>query len=176
MIVVVEGVNDRAAVKRALDVDVITTGGFDFGPHVEAQLARGQRTRGLVVLTDPDHAGEQIRRRVESLVGPCAHARIARDACRRRGRLGVEYAPPDVIRQALSEVRPASADVGDVFTVADLFAHGLTGHPHSRGRREALGARLSVGYANAKQLLARLNALGVTRDEFEEAARALGEP
>ncbi len=167
MIVVVEGTNDRAAVRRAVDVDVITTGGFDFGPQVEAQLRRGSQTRGLVVLTDPDHAGEQIRRRVEALVGPCAHARVPRDACRGRGRLGVEYAPPAVIRRALAEVR--RAEPRDAFTMADLWAHGLTGRPYSRAKREALGARLSVGYANAKQLLVRLHALGVSRDEFEAA-------
>ncbi|MEM6930410.1 MAG: ribonuclease M5 [Myxococcota bacterium] len=172
MIVVVEGVNDRAAVRRALDVDVITTGGFDFGPDVEAQLRRGQQTRGLVVLTDPDHAGEQIRRRVEALVGSCAHARVPREACRRRGRLGVEYASPRVIRRALAEVR-ASSEPRTTFTMADLWASQLTGHPNSRARREALGTRLSIGYANAKQLLVRLHALGVSREEFELAIALL---
>jgi len=172
-IVVVEGVHDRAAVRPAVDVDVICTGGFDFGPDVVARLQRGQQTRGLVVLTDPDHAGEQIRRRIEELVGPCAHARVPRDACRRRGRLGVEYASRDTIRRALEGVRSSVPAAASPFTAADLRAHGLEGHPAARARREALGKALSIGYANAKQLLVRLKALGVTRAEFEAAVAEL---
>ncbi|MEN0063141.1 MAG: DUF4093 domain-containing protein [Myxococcota bacterium] len=171
-VVVVEGIHDRAAVLRAVEVDVLCTGGFGFGADVEAQLKRAYATRGLILFTDPDHAGEQIRRRIEALVGPCAHARLTREACRGSGRLGVEYASPQVIREALAHVRRPTSQVR--FTMADLFAHALTGHPHAKARRRELGARLSLGYANAKQLLVRLQALDVSREEFEAAMAEMG--
>ena len=170
--VVVEGPSDAVAVHRAVEADVLCTGGHAFGVDVEARLRRAHATRGLVVFTDPDPAGEQIRRRVEAMVGPCRHAHLTRAECTRDGDIGVEHASPAAVRAALARARPGTATARTEFHTADLWAHGLTG-PGSRARRVALGQALGIGYGNARQLLRRLNRYGVTRDELDAALAKL---
>ena len=172
-IVVVEGVHDAVAVARAVRAEVVVTGGFALGPDAVARIRRGARVRGVVVLTDPDSAGEQIRRRVDALVPDCRHAWIAREHCTSgRGRVGVEYAGPEAIRAALAGARSArrpEGPAGDTFTVADLLRHGLADGPGALARRAAVGRALGLGYGNGRQLLRRLNAYAVTRGEFDAA-------
>ena len=172
-IVVVEGQNDAAAVRRAVEAEILCTGGHAFGADVEARLKRAHERCGLIVLTDPDPAGEQIRRRITALVGDCRHAHVPRALCVRRGNVGVEHASAQAIRQALALARPSESDAVAEFTEADLFAHGLSGGVGAKERRTALGHTLGLGFGNARQLLRRLNAYGVTRAEFEAAVASL---
>ena len=51
--------------------------------------------------------------------------------------------------------------------------NGLSGSDSASERRAKAGAILGVGYANAKTFLTRLNHYGVTREEFNEAIKAL---
>jgi ribonuclease M5 len=51
----------------------------------------------------------------------------------------------------------------------DLLLFNLAGGPGSKDRREKLGEILGIGYTNGKQLLNRLNNLGVSREEFLKA-------
>ena len=172
-IIVVEGQNDLAAIRRAVEAEVLCTGGFAFGRDVEARLKRGHASRGLIVLTDPDAGGAQIRRRVEALVGDCVHAHLPREACTRDGDIGVEHASAEAIRSALDRARASTMQAVTEFTEADLFRHGLNGGANARARRAALGERLGIGFGNARQLLRRLNAYGVRRDEFNAAVATL---
>jgi ribonuclease M5 len=174
-IVVVEGIHDQTAVLAAVEAEVICTGGFAFGRDVEARLRRGHATRGLLVLTDPDAAGKQIRARVTALVGPCLHAHLPRRRATRArdGNVGVENASPADIRAAIAAARPATALDRHEFTAQDLFDARLNGCASARARRAALGETLSLGFGTARQLLRRLNRYGVTREEFDRAVDAL---
>ena len=60
------------------------------------------------------------------------------------------------------------------FGMSDLLRFGLQGTPDARDRRIRLGNTLNLGYGNARQLLRRLNHLGVTREEAHaEAMKAV---
>lgn len=61
-IIVVEGRDDAAAVRRAIDADVIAIHGFGIDRETWTELELAYKKRGLIILTDPDHAGEQIRK------------------------------------------------------------------------------------------------------------------
>ena len=45
-----------------VDCDTIETHGFGITKETWAELEIAYKERGLIILTDPDHAGEQIRR------------------------------------------------------------------------------------------------------------------
>jgi len=172
-LVVVEGAHDISAVRQAVDAECIATVGHALPAHVIETIRGAQRRCGVVILTDPDHAGEQIRRRVEALVGPCKHAYVPRVECTRLGDVGIENAAPQAIRVALAAAHTTEVDRPTEFVVADLLRHGLQGGVGARQRRRALGATLGLGYGNSRQLLRRLNRFGVSRDDFEQAAAAL---
>ncbi len=58
-IIVVEGRDDTARIKLAVDADTIETNGSAIGDEVIRQIRLAQETRGVIVLTDPDFPGRR---------------------------------------------------------------------------------------------------------------------
>ena len=76
-IVVVEGRDDTAAIKRSVDALTIETHGYGIRQETWDLIAKAYETVGIIVFTDPDHAGEQIRRRImERFPMPAKHFSI----------------------------------------------------------------------------------------------------
>jgi ribonuclease M5 len=168
-IIVVEGRADERAVKAAVDAEVIVTSGYGISRETWARIAAAQARTGIIIFTDPDPAGDQIRRKINQRIPGCKNAYLTRrDACR-KGNIGIENARPAAISKALLQTRCTAAPQSPLFTLADLQHHRLMAHPQATRRREALGRLLAIGYANAKQLLTRLNRCGISRAQFEEA-------
>jgi ribonuclease M5 len=173
--IVVEGQNDRAAVRRALDAEVIVTGGFALNRAAMEKIRIAYEKRGIIILTDPDRAGERIRKALAEKFPEAGHAFVAREDAERGGDVGVEQASAQAILDALAKTRTHTQPERAVFAMADIFAHNLTGAGGATQRRAAIGKALGIGYANAKAFLARLNNYGVTREDFEQALAALEE-
>lgn len=172
-IVVVEGIHDKERVQSAVAADVVVTGGSHIRPEVFGMLARAAGTRGVIVLTDPDFAGEQIRRRISEAFPACRHAFLSRAEAEAGRDVGVENASPDAIRAAFSAVRDRCFSPRPAAGVVwgDMLAGGLAGTAEAARRRECVGRELRIGYGNAKTFFKRLNALNVSRQEFEAALR-----
>ena len=56
-VIVVEGRDDTVAIKRAVEADTIETGGSAINKQILKRIALAQERRGVIILTDPDHAG-----------------------------------------------------------------------------------------------------------------------
>lgn len=171
-VIVVEGKRDTIAVRRAVDADTIETGGSAVGQDVLSRIELAQKKRGVIILTDPDHAGERIRSIVAGRVPGCKHAFLAREDALLADDIGVENAQPEAIREALAGVRTEAESQGTDFGWADLHAAGLAGTIGAAERRLCVGRRLRIGYANAKTFLKRCAMFGITRAEVEEACAA----
>lgn len=174
-IIVVEGKDDVSAIKRAIDAEVITTGGFGLGDHVIERIKTAAKKRGVIIFTDPDFAGEKIRKIIASQVPGCKHAFLPKEQAIKDGDIGIENASPESIISALNKARSESIEKITEFTQNDLLDNGLIGFDGASYRRDALGKILGIGYGNAKQFLSRLNNYGVTREEFNEALKKLEE-
>jgi ribonuclease M5 len=61
-VLVVEGKMDVVAIDKAVEADCITTGGFTLSKRSLNDIAEAYKKRGIIILTDPDGAGERIRR------------------------------------------------------------------------------------------------------------------
>ena len=176
--VVVEGRDDEAAVLRAVDAAGLSTHGWGMSEEALANIENAYARQGIVILTDPDHAGEEIRRRLSERFPKAKQAYLSRpDAEKRKdGRvadIGVENADPEAIRDALlaakAQVREAAPQ--DAVTPADLISLGLAGSPQSNALRQAVGRELGIGSCNAKAFCRRLSAFGITREELLAAWR-----
>ncbi|MFR5266258.1 ribonuclease M5 [Clostridium sp.] len=170
-VIVVEGRDDVTAVKRAVDAEIIAVGGFGINGNVIERIKEAQKRKGVIVLTDPDFAGEKIRNIIRKRVPDVKHAYIARvDGTRAKdGNIGVENASPEVIIRALEEAKITLEEKREEFIFADLVYFKLAADPKAKQRRELLGKELSIGYGNANQLLSRLNNYGISKDEFVKA-------
>jgi len=168
-IIVVEGKDDITVVKAALDAEVIATGGFGYKKEFVKTLKNISEKRGIIILTDPDYAGEQIRRDLAKHIKNCKHAFLPQGKALKKGDIGVENADKEDIVEAILKARPSNIERKEEFTKEELIVLGLAGGPKSREKREKLGEILGIGYANSKQFLNRLNNFGITRKEFKEA-------
>ncbi len=168
-VIIVEGKADIARVKRAVDADLIATEGFVLSERTLRDIGYAYEKRGIIILTDPDGAGERIRRFLAQRFPDALHAFVPREEATANDDVGIEQASPAAIRQALAQLRRREFEPRNEFTIADLWRAGLDGTPDAAARRASMGALLGIGYANAKKFLERLNHYDVTREEWEEA-------
>jgi len=170
--IVVEGRDDVTAVKAAVEAELIIVNGFAVRKRSTLEKIRvAQERTGVIVFTDPDFAGEKIRKTIEDYVPGVKHAYIGRKAGTRArdGNVGIENAKPDVIIEALAKAKCKMVEKVENFSPADMIEYGLSGSNESKERRQEAGVVLGIGYANAKQFLSKLNHFGITREEFLEA-------
>lgn len=171
-IIVVEGKNDTHKVKQAVQADTIETNGAGMTKETIELIRLAQKRRGVIVFTDPDFAGNQIRERINKLVPGCKHAYLPKSEAKpekKRASVGIEHASNEAIRQALRNVHEISELGTSDICREDLLTYGLIGSSDAKEKRELLGAHLHIGYANAKQLLKRLHLFAISRHELKEA-------
>lgn len=172
-VLVVEGKMDVVAISKAVEADCIITEGFNLLPQTIKNIRAAYKKRGIIIMTDPDSAGERIRSYLTKRFPKAKHAFIPREEATANDDIGVEQASPESIRKALSKVRTAEWHLGSEFSATDLILNGLSGTDDAGSRRGRLGALLGIGFANTKTFVHRLNNYGITRDEFEQAVAAL---
>lgn len=160
-VIVCEGRYDKDTLSQVFDAVIIETGGFGVFNDREklALLRRLAESRGLVILTDSDGAGFQIRNFLRGAIDPAKvkHAYIPDIPGRERrkktgskaGTLGVEGMRPEVLIEALRRAgatmddAPTAAVRGQI-TAADMYALGLSGGADSAARRSKLLAALEL--------------------------------
>ena len=167
-VIIVEGKQDVNAINRAVEADCIMTHGFNLHAQTLSLIKQAYKKRGIIILTDPDYAGEKIRNFLSKRFPDAKHAFIPKEDATANNDIGVEQASPRAIKLALEKVRCLEWQESSEFTHVDLIKNKLNGVAESAIRRAKLGATLGIGYANAKTFLQRLNKYGVSRIEFEE--------
>ncbi|HFI0695974.1 TPA: ribonuclease M5 [Streptococcus suis] len=174
-VLVVEGKDDTANLKRFYEVDTYETRGSAISDDDLERIEKLHDLRGVIVFTDPDYNGERIRKRIMQAIPTVKHAFLQRDEARpqskTKGRsLGIEHASFEDLEKALAGVRGYYDDENNFdITKSDLMRLGLLMGGDSRKRREHLGEQLRIGYCNGKQLLKRLELFGISLAEVEEA-------
>lgn len=172
-VIVVEGRDDAVAVRRAVKAEIIITHGFGMTDETLKRIQVAHQRKGVIIFTDPDYAGEKIRKMISSQIKGCKHAFLPRHQAVKNGDVGIENAAPENIRIALEKVHTESPIYHLEFGREDLLKHALLGSEQASKRRDELGKYLGIGYGNAKQFLNRLNHYGITREEFEEGLKKL---
>jgi ribonuclease M5 len=170
-IIVVEGKDDTTAIKRAVDADTIETNGSAINRETIEKIKLAQKTRGVIIFTDPDFPGEKIRKIISENVPGCKHAFLTKEAAISKNgkKLGVEHAEAKVIREALKDVQLMHEELQEEITQEDLVTAGLVGGAGAKERRIKLGKQLKIGYTNGKQLYKRLMMFQVSKVKFAEA-------
>lgn len=187
--IIVEGRYDKIRLSNITDAVVICTNGFSIYKDREKQeLIKSLAAKtGIIILTDSDSAGFQIRSFIRSIVkqGEVLNAvtpdilgkerRKAQPS--KQGKIGVEGIPDELIEQALINAgaipEESTADRGEPITRADLMDCGLIGGENCTQRRQRLQRYLGLPeLLSAKLLLEVVNKM-YTRSGFLEAVRKL---
>jgi ribonuclease M5 len=172
--IVVEGRDDTAAINRAVEAHTIQTHGFGISAETWQLIQKAYDTTGIIVFTDPDFAGEQIRKRIMSRFPEAGQAYLDRQDASASGDVGIENGSPEAIRAALSKCKYVNWTEPEVFSREDLIDAGLWGGPNSAERRRQAGKILGIGYGNCRSFLKKLNQFLISKDEFNEAIHHIG--
>ena len=161
--IVVEGRDDKTAVLSAVEANVICTHGYGISQSTIDEIKNANENCGIIVFTDPDHAGQKIREKILSICPDAKQAFLTKAQAYKDGDIGIENASPSDIELAL---KAASASIGgsDKYTMADMDRLGLSGKADSAKKREELGAKLGIGFGNAKSFLKKLNYMNIDEE------------
>lgn len=176
--IVVEGRDDTLAVSKAVDAITIETHGFGLSDKMWGILEKAYRERGLIILTDPDHGGRSIRRKILNRFPGSKEAFVSTEKASKKGDVGIENAAPDDIWEALSKARASLIESNgettkERYDMSLLVKWNLVGESNSRKRREVFCDNLGIGYSNAKGLLKKLNQYEIGEAEIESALSSI---
>ncbi len=178
--IIVEGRYDKSALSGYIDATIITTGGFSVFNNKEKQaLIRKISADGIILLTDSDGGGRQIRSflqgiipkgRIHNVFIPQLEGKEKRKRVpSKSGTLGVEGMKKEVIVKLLEPFSVDAVEVKDreMTTKLDFFEDGLSGGNNSSMMRKRLCELLELpSDMTANALLEAVNLL-ITREEYK---------
>ena len=163
-LIVVEGKHDSDTLKKYFDCDTIETGGTGFTKETIDVIAFALKRRGVIIFTDPDSPGNRIRNALNQAVPGCKNAFVDKKDARTNKKVGVEHADEKTLQEALEHL-VTYAPIERI-TAMDMYELGLSGHEDSQEKRELIGKKYHIGFANAKTMRIRLNCLNITKEEL----------
>lgn len=178
--VIVEGRYDKLKLANILDTLIIETNGFHIYKDKEKLkfIRKLAEERGIIVLTDSDHSGFQIRNyisagipknRIKHIYIPDIYGKEKRkDKPSKEGKLGVEGMRKELLLELFSkaDINVAEKNIENPITNFDLFDAGFSGKPNAKERKSLLLKKLDLPeFLSTNSLLSYLNS-SMTKEEF----------
>lgn len=185
--VVVEGKYDKIKLSNILDALIIETNGFGIYKDKERRdfIRRLAKERGLIILTDSDHSGFQIRNFIANCAkgGSVKHLYIPdvygkerrKEQPSKEGKLGVEGISDDILIKLFSDngVEYENSQPRELITNYDFFAAGISGTPEAGKKKKKLLKQLNLPeFLSTNSLLDCLNSM-MSKSEFEALLKSL---
>ncbi len=184
--IIVEGRYDKSTLSGFIDANIITTGGFSIFNNKEKQaLIRRLCGEGIIILTDSDGGGKQIRKflmgmlpsdKIHNLYIPKIEGKESRKRrVSKSGTLGVEGMEKETLLRLLTpfiDGKKASKD-GKMITKVDFFLDKLTGCEGASENRQRLCQRCELpDDMTPNALLEALNLL-YTYEEYKSMVASI---
>lgn len=180
--VIVEGKYDKIKLSNIIDAFIVETDGFGIYKNKEKLdfIRRLALERGIILLTDSDHSGFQIRNyisgavpkdRIKHLYIPDIFGKEKRKKePSKEGKLGVEGISDEVLAELFNSLGVACKKVykEDLITNYDLYSAGISGVPNAAEKRKKLLRSLDLPeFLSTHSLLSYLNSV-MDKSEFED--------
>lgn len=148
--IVVEGKYDKIRLENIFDTVIVTTNGFGIYKNSETKktIKKLALTCGIIVLTDSDNSGLQIRNYIKDL---CKSGKVydvflpqiegkepRKNKASSQGFLGVEGISDDIIISAFDKFLNAKNNYENFADTSLLYADDLVGKKDSRIKRQIL--------------------------------------
>lgn len=173
-VVVVEGYHDLAKLKSIYPkMDIIITNGSEISDETLNDLNTLNKTRGLILLLDPDYQGERIRRIINDYVGETKHAFIKKALCinKSKTKVGIEHAKKEDIIEALKTVYASKNNITESIALMDLYNLDLIGCVNAKKNRKLLSEKLGISLSNGKTLHKKLNMFEISKQQILEVIK-----
>lgn len=181
--IIVEGRYDKIRLSSLVDTVIIPTNGFGLYKDREtAELIKAlAKKTGIIILTDSDSAGFQIRSHIKNIVkeGEVINCYIPdiygkerrKNEPSKEGKLGVEGMTSEALVEAFRRAGVLAAEVPERekdITKADLMELGYIGAENSAERRGELQRRLGLPERLSANMLLELLNVNYTLEEFKQ--------
>ena len=183
--IIVEGKYDKIKLASIVQAVILQTNGFQIykNPELLELIRYYAKTTGILIVTDSDRAGFQIRNYIRGAVpeGDIRHIYIPDIFGKEKrkakpsaeGKLGVEGIDAEILREAFRKARVFTEEKpsGERITKSDLYLAGFNGRPDSAERRRAFQRMLQLPeMLSSSGLLEVLNSR-MTKEEFQKIAK-----
>lgn len=170
-VIIVEGKTDVAFLSSFIDAEFVTTNGYDINQLEIEFVLKASETKKIIILSDSDNAGKQIRNRLNDLIPDAYNALVDITKCDKNNKNGVAECEKDEVINVLSPYFILETPKSEKVTMQNLSQFGLTGDSNSKTLRIKVCKRLRLGICNTKNMLKRINFLGITLQEIKEAVK-----
>lgn len=165
-IIVVEGKSDKQFLETFLNADILTCNGSAIDGFDKNYLIELSKTRGVIILTDPDYPGQRIRNEISSYLPVCKHAFVRKENSIKRHKVGVAEASKEEVLFALENVVTFDESKKGSLNETDMMLLKLSGLDSSANKEKVI-MHFNIGHCNSKTLLKRLNLLNVSKETLE---------
>ena len=167
-VIVVEGKADEAYLSSFIDAVYVTTNGYEI-PKEEIEFLNNPKNKnGVIVLTDSDEAGKQIRNRLDELLTNKTNVEVDILKCNKKNKHGVAECEKEELMNVLERHFVAKKQTNEL-SLSDLTSLGI-----DSDKRRHLCKVLELGKCNSKTFLKRINYLGISQKEFSEELKKYG--
>ena len=161
-VIVVEGKTDTAIIKKLFDADTIETHGLGIDEKTLDFIEQAQKTRGVIILTDPDYPGMRIRNTIMKRVPEAKHAFVNKEDAIGEKKVGIAEAKEEAIIKALENVVSFSHE-DESISWNEFISLDIIGN---KKRRLKVYDTFHLGYGNVKTLFKRLNLAHITKKDI----------
>lgn len=163
-VIVVEGKTDTAIIQKLFDADTIETHGLALTKETLDFIEEMNKTKGVILLTDPDYPGMKIRNMIMKRIPHVKQAFVDKKDALGKRKLGIAEAREEAIIQALENVVSFSQDTQSI-SWEEFISLDIIGN---KQKRLMIYDLFHLGYGNAKTLFKRLNMAGITKEDILE--------
>lgn len=166
---VVEGTHDESFLESIIPgILTISVGGSQMKKDVIDFLVTHQAQFDIILLLDPDYAGENIRKKLSKILDNPIHVFVEqKDAhSSNRRKIGIEHMDPKVILDILGN-EITQKDFSNQLSLSDLYELGLSGTKDSKTKRKIITDHFHLGHCNSKTLIQRLGWINLSKEEIK---------
>ena len=147
---VVEGKEDASYLSNYIASEIIVTNGYE----LDSSLISYLKDKEVIVMTDPDEAGQQIRNRLNGMLNKVHNVEVDIKQCIRGKKNGVAECQIDEILCKLALFFDSNPENHAEITSFDLYELKISENSQLRAY---VSEKLNLGICNNKQLLKRMN-------------------
>lgn len=169
--IVVEGKEDTRRLKEVFKaVDTIETRGSAIDRRTLDLIKHANKTRGVIIFTDPDYQGEKIRSIINNYVPGCKNAYIKKSKAisKNKRKVGIEHCKKEDIIDSLVNITEVEEEETTTIDYYDLVQLKLIGHSMSNELRDYISEKLHLGYNNAKQFYKKVKIFHIPYEMLEK--------
>jgi len=149
-VLVVEGKEDSSYLSNYIASEIVVVNGYELDKKTIAYL----KDKKVIALLDPDEAGKDIRKKLNSIIPGLINVEIDINKCNRGKKNGVAECQIDELIGKLQAFSIKTPEIKQYIAISDLNSLGILDNSELR---QYVTEKLNLGRCNNKQLLKRLN-------------------